>query len=112
MPLINVKVSTPKVPNEDLLLKALSSELAILTGKPEKYVMCLLQTNVPMRFGGTDEASCYVEIKSIGALRPPEMTKSICELIGTKVGIPADRVYVSFEDIDASNWGFNGHTFG
>ena len=111
MPLINVKLSSPELPNADLLLKALSSKLADLTGKPEKYVMCLLETNIPMRFSGSDEPSCYVQIKSIGALKPPEMTKEICELIRAKVGIPTDRIYVSFEDIDASNWGYNNHTF-
>ena len=112
MPLINVKISSPQLTNADLLLKDLSSELADLTGKPEKYVTSLLETNVPMRFGNSNEPCCYVQIKSIGALKPPEMTKAICELIRTKAGIPIDRIYVSFEDVEASNWGFNSHTFG
>ena len=112
MPLIHVKLSSPQVPNTDLLMKALSSEIADLTGKPEKYVMCLLQTHVPMLFGGNNEPSCYVQIKSIGALKPPEMTKAICELISTKADIPIERIYVNFEDIEASNWGFNSRTFG
>ena len=112
MPLINVKISCLQVEKTDLLLKELSSELASLTGKPEKYVMCLLQANVPMTFGGSNEPSCYVEIKSIGALKPPKMTESFCNLINLRTSIPTNRIYISFEDIAASQWGFNGQTFG
>ena len=112
MPLINVKLSAKKVPNTELLLKELSATLADLTGKPEKYVMCLLQTNVPMSFGGSNEPSCYVEIKSIGALRPPQMCKSYSALISSLTDIPSDRIYISFTDVPASQWGYNGQTFG
>ena len=112
MPLINVKTSYPQIANSDKLLKELSAELANLTGKPEKYVMCLLQTDVPMTFGGTENPSCYVEIKSIGALRPSQMTQSFSNLIQENTGIPTNRIYISFEDISPTNWGFNGQTFG
>ena len=112
MPLINVRISSSKVVNPNELLKELSSELANSTGKPENYVMCLLQTDVPMTFGGSDEPCCYVEIKSIGALRPSKMTESFCNLIQSKTEIPSNRIYIGFEDVEASNWGFNGQTFG
>ncbi len=112
MPLINVRISSSDVAKPNELLKDLSKELAILTGKPEKYVMCLLETNVPMRFNGTEEPCCYVEVKSIGALKPSEMTKSFCNLIESKTGIPSNRIYIGFEDVEASFWGFNGQTFG
>jgi len=29
-----------------------------------------------------------------------------------KLGIPIDRIYISFEDVPASMWGWNGRTFG
>ena len=112
MPLINVKVSSSTVSNSDQLLKELSAELANLTKKPEKYVMSLLQTNVPMTFGGSEAPCCYVEIKSIGSLHPSEMTQSFCNIIESRAKIPADRIYINFEDVDPSQWGFNGQTFG
>ena len=112
MPLINVKVSSPDITNADELLKDLSTELSNLTGKPEKYVMCVLQTDVPMSFGGSKGPSCFVEIKSIGALRPLEMSKSFCQLIESNTGIPINRIYIHFEDVSPSKWGFNGQTFG
>lgn len=112
MPLINVKVASSQIENKTELLKELSEELANQTGKPEKYVMCLLQTEVPMTFGGTDDPCCYVEIKSIGALHPSQMTKSFCKIIESRLGIPSNRIYISFADIVPSQWGYDGQTFG
>ena len=51
MPLINVRTSLPQLEQSDALLKALSAELARQTGKPERYVMALLENAVPMRSG-------------------------------------------------------------
>ena len=112
MPLINVHTSLPDLKDAELLLQELSAELAKLTGKPEAFVMTMLQTGVPMSFAGSDEPCAYIEIKSIGALRPSEMSASFCELIQARTGIPAKRVYIGFEDVQASCWGWNGNTFG
>ena len=110
MPLINVRTSLPEVADSSALLKELSAALAQQTGKPEAYVMTLLDTAVPMTFAGSSEPCAYVEIKSIGALKPPAMTSAFCELIESRTGIPASRIYVAFEDVNASNWGWNGNT--
>lgn len=112
MPLINVRTSLPAVQDGSGLLQELSSALAEQTGKPEAYVMTLLETGVSMTFAGSAEPCAYVEVKSIGALRPPAMTAAFCELIHTRTGIPANRIYVGFEDVQASCWGWNGSTFG
>ena len=81
MPLINVRTSLPSLKDGSALLQELSAELASQTGKPEAYVMTLLETGVPMTFAGSHEPCAYVEVKSIGALRPPAMTAAFCELI-------------------------------
>lgn len=112
MPLINVRTSLPTLADPEALLKELSAALAQQTGKPEGYVMTLLEVGVPMTFAGSSEPCAYVEIKSIGSLRPPAMTAAFCELIEARTGIPSQRVYVAFEDVKASNWGWNGSTFG
>ena len=112
VPLINVRTSLPAVQDGPALLQELSSALAEQTGKPEAYVMTLLETGVPMTFAGSAEPCAYVEIKSIGALRPPAMTAAFCQLIQTRTGIPANRIYIGFDDVQASCWGWNGSTFG
>ena len=112
MPLINLRTSLISVDDDDGLLLQLSSLLAELTGKPEAYVMTLLETGVPMTFAGTTDPCAYVEVKSIGALRPPAMAAAVCDLISARTGIPANRIYIGFEDVPASSWGWNGSTFG
>ena len=112
MPLINVRTSLQEVVDSAALLKELSAALAQQTGKPEAYVMTLLETAVPMTFAGSSEPCAYVEIKSIGALKPAAMTSAFCELIESRTGIPASRIYVAFDDVNASSWGWNGNTFG
>ena len=53
MPLINVRTSLPALKDGSALLQELSSELANQTGKPDAYVMTLLETGVPMTFAGS-----------------------------------------------------------
>ena len=112
MPLISIKTSLPEIENQDSLLKELSKKLSVLTSKPEKYVMTLLENNLPMTFSGNNQPCCFIEIKSIGSLDPARMSEVISNLISEKTQIPIDRIYINFEDIKANKWGFNGGTFG
>ena len=112
MPLINVRTNILNVQDADALLKKLSAALARSTGKPESYVMTLLDSGIPMSFAGSNEPCVYVEIKSIGALNPPAMSDQFCELIKSSLSISKDRIYIRFDDVNASNWGWNGRTFG
>ncbi len=112
MPLITIRTSSNENKGIDELLKAISLKMAQLTGKPERYVMTSIQTNVPMIFGGQKDNSCYVEVKSIGSLNPTKMSSELCNIINEILGIEKDRIYINFEDIQAKNWGYNGSTFG
>ena len=83
-----------------------------LTGKPENYVMTMIQSDVNMTFAGSDEPCCFIKLKSIGSINPPLMSKSLCDLIASKTNISTNRIYLEFIDVKASNWGFNSSTFG
>ena len=114
MPLISVKTSAASA-NGAALLTDLSSTLASLLGKPERYVMTLLEAEVPMTFAGESAPACYVEVKSIGALdgdRTRQVSSAVCGLIEQHLGIPTDRTYIGFEDVPGRLWGWNGGTFG
>ena len=93
-------------------LQEISKELSFQTGKPENYVMTTLQTKIPMTFAGSTDPSCYVQVKSIGAIDPSRMSAAFCKLISEKLNIPRNRIYISFEDVPASLWGWDGRTFG
>lgn len=117
MPLISVKTSAAAPAGTDpaALLQELSGTLAGLLGKSERYVMTLLEQNVPMTFAGGPEPACYVEVKSIGALdgdRPRQVSQTVCALLERHLGVPADRVYIGFDDVPGRLWGWNGSTFG
>ena len=113
MPFIQINTSSKSVvENDDLLQKDISKMIASLTGKPEDYVMTMIQRDTKMTFAGSDEPCCFIKVKSIGSLEPDSMSKSLCELISSKSNINTNRIYIEFFDVEASNWGFNSSTFG
>ena len=113
MPFIQVNTSFKSVvENDDLLQKDISTMIAELTGKPENYVMTMIQRDIKMTFAGSDEPCCFIKVKSIGSLSPSSMSKSLCELIASKTNINTNRIYIEFIDVKASNWGFNSTAFG
>ena len=111
MPFVQVNTSSKSIVEDNLLQKEISKMIADLTGKPENYVMTMLTSDSKMTFAGSDEPCCFVKVKSIGSLKPSLMSKSLCELISSKTNIIADRIYIEFIDVKASNWGFNSSTF-
>ena len=110
MPYINVSTSA-KVEDKKKLLKEISILVSSLTNKSTRFVMAKIEDNSEIYF--EDETPCcFLEIKSIGSLNPSEMAKPISNFIYEKMGIPLDKIYISFEDVPASMWAWNGKTFG
>ena len=110
MPFINISTST-KVQDKKKLLEEATLLIASLTNKSKKYVMAKLEDNVDMYMN--NETNCsYLEIKSIGSLYPSKIAKPICDFIHEKLGVPLDKIYINFEDVPGSMWGWNGKTFG
>ncbi len=110
MPYINVSTSA-KVDDKSKLLEEISIFISSLTNKSRKFVMVKIDDNCQMYFDG-EKPSCFLEIKSIGSLNPSEMSKPISDFVFNKIGIPIDRIFISFEDVPASLWAWNGKTFG
>ena len=110
MPFINISTSV-KVNDKGKLLEDISILISSLTNKSRSFVMAKIDDSCQMHFDNKTP-SCFLEIKSIGSLNPSEMTKPISDFIFEKMGIPIDRIYISFEDVPASLWAWNGRTFG
>ena len=110
MPYINVSTSA-KVNDKGKLLEEISSLISSLTNKSRRFVMAKIDDNCQMYFDDVTP-SCFLEIKSIGSLNPSEMAKPISEFVNVKMGIPIDRIYISFQDVPSSLWAWNGRTFG
>ena len=116
MPFIKVQ-SSLKSPDTQIvqdLLKTLSSKLAKHLGKSESYVMTSFVPEVAMSFAGTFDPVCYLEVKSVGTMKPNQtqaMSQDFCEEISNQLGIPKNRIYIEFADAKGSMWGWNGSTF-
>ena len=111
MPLLSISTSI-EINEKNSFLKNCSLLVSKLTRKPEQYVMVRLFDQVPTFFNLNESPSCFIEFKSIGSLNPCEMSEEISKFILDQIGIPINRVYICFEDINASNWSWNGKTFG
>ena len=110
MPYINVSTSA-KIEDKKKLLEEISILVSSLTNKSKRFVMAKLDDNSEIYFNDASPC-CFLEIKSIGSLNPSEMAKPISNFVYEKIGIPIDKIYISFEDVPASMWAWNGRTFG
>ena len=110
MPYINITTSA-KLKDKKKLLEDISLLISSLTNKSKRFVMTKLDYNYAMYL--EDESHCcFLEIKSIGSLSPSEMAKPISSFVHEKMGIPIDKIYISFVDVPPSMWAWNGKTFG
>ena len=96
------------------LLATLSKTVADTIGKPEQYVM-VTASQTTMLMSGSPGESAYVDIRSIGGLTGNvnrKLSQAICRVLNDSLGIPQNRIYLNFTELEASNWGWNGNTFG
>ena len=109
MPYINISTSA-KLEDKRKILDEISLLVSSLTNKSKRFVLAKLEDSQDMYF--EDESPCcFLEIKSIGSLNPSEMAKPISNFVYKKIGIPIDKIYISFVDVPASMWAWNGRTF-
>ena len=109
MPYVNISTSA-KLEDKKKILDEISLLISSLTNKSKRFVMAKLDDNYDMHF--EDESPCcFLEIKSIGSLNPSQMSGPISNFVYEKMGIPKDKIYISFEDVPASMWAWNGRTF-
>lgn len=93
---------------------AASTKTAEILGKPERYVMVGLETGRDLLFAGSDEPAAFVELASLGL--PEDQTGGlsgeICTFLQDRLGVPPDRIYIHFQNVERHMWGLNGTTFG
>ncbi|MCI0653269.1 MAG: phenylpyruvate tautomerase MIF-related protein [Methylococcaceae bacterium] len=114
MPYLKIKTNHPlDAAQAEQLLERASARIADALSKPERYVMVDYSVNPQLLFSGTPAPCAYVELKSIGlpASQTRDLSEKICALLGTELGIAADRIYIEFTDVPRKFWGWNGSTF-
>ncbi|CAL5228774.1 g11964 [Coccomyxa viridis] len=115
MPILKITTNVPTdtVNNSDTLA-ALSKAMVEGVGKPEQYVLVTVDSGKPMMFAGTEEPAAFGELFSIGAIggdKNKEISKIIFDVVSSKLGVPSDRMYLSFHDAARSDIGWKGSTF-
>ncbi|OQR74039.1 macrophage migration inhibitory factor-like [Tropilaelaps mercedesae] len=115
MPVLTIHTNVPaeKVPAD--FLDTCSKVVADTLGKPISYVMVHVAAEQLMSFGNDRIAPCAsCTLSSIGCISPAQnkkTSKAISEVLDSKLGVPANRMYINFVDLQPSNVGFNGSTF-
>lgn len=115
MPLLQLQTSVPVAEDKHAdLLAALSKIMSETIGKPESYVMITLKSG-PIMMAGASESAAFADVRSIGGLGGgvnKSLAQKISALLQQELGIAGNRVFLNFTDVSASNWGWNGSTFG
>jgi phenylpyruvate tautomerase PptA (4-oxalocrotonate tautomerase family) len=114
MPYLSIQTNRRLTDNQsqELLQKA-SRTVASMLGKPENYVMIAIHDANPMIFAGSTEPAAYLQLKSLGLpeTSTTEFSSALCNLIGTELGIAAERIYIEFSGPERHMWGWNNKTF-
>eukprot|EP00008_Paramoeba_atlantica_P005734 CAMPEP_0201476850 /NCGR_PEP_ID=MMETSP0151_2-20130828/1979_1 /ASSEMBLY_ACC=CAM_ASM_000257 /TAXON_ID=200890 /ORGANISM="Paramoeba atlantica, Strain 621/1 / CCAP 1560/9" /LENGTH=112 /DNA_ID=CAMNT_0047857359 /DNA_START=33 /DNA_END=371 /DNA_ORIENTATION=+ len=103
------------VADNGTVLKALSTLVADYLKKAEKYVMVSMNQSKCL-FGGSDDPCAFVDVRALGISKDstnyPEFSRQICTVINKELGIEMERIFLNFSEIERTNWGWNGCTFG
>lgn len=114
MPLL--RITTNKTFNDSeqqTITRQLSTAVASMLGKPESYVMIIMQVNPAMLFAGSDEPLAYLELKSLGLPddKTADFSSALCKLLGEQLDIQQNRTYIEFSSPPRHFWGWDGKTF-
>ena len=95
------------------VMKAASALISEELGKAEDYVMISLQPGTEMYFAGSDDPVAMLELKAIGipGRQTKRLSSELCRLIHDRLGIPPERIYVKFIDVQRGMWGWKGDVF-
>ncbi|MBK1716429.1 phenylpyruvate tautomerase MIF-related protein [Thiocystis violacea] len=108
--LTNVQAPTDR--RADLLATA-SRALAEMLGKPESYVMVILEDGRDILFAGDARPAAYLELKSLGLPedKTSDYSRALCDLMSGALGVPSERIYIEFAAPPGHLFGWNGGTF-
>lgn len=95
------------------ILSEASRTVAKMLGKPESYVMVMLEQVPDMLFGGDPAPLAYLELKSLGLPEDKggEYSAALCALVQAQLGVPQSRIYIELSSPPRHLFGFDGRTF-
>ncbi|MBR1743808.1 MAG: hypothetical protein IJ733_18475 [Lachnospiraceae bacterium] len=114
MPFIDSKVSVAMTQEKkDRVKERLGEIISLIPGKSENWLMVGFEDSYDLYFkGNKDGETAFIEVKVFGGASPDvfdKMTAAICRIFHEELGIPENRIYVKYEEVE--NWGWNGANF-
>lgn len=113
MPFINSKI-TMKVSGEkkEAIKSDLGQAISIL-GKPESFLMVGFDDEYCLYMGGEKlEKGAFISVSLFGnasSAAYEKMTAEICRIYEERLGIPQNKVYITYTGVN--DWGWNGKNF-
>ena len=117
MPLIQLDTNFtfPDPNRKQAMAESLSQIMAEATGKPEQYVMVCIREDAAMMMSGAPGPCALATVKAIGGLSKPvnqALAAKASQLLQKELGIPGNRIFITFEELAADHWAWDGRTFG
>ena len=113
MPFISVKTNCKlEAKNIETIKAKLGQAITAIPGKSEGWLMTDIEGERNLFFRGTDEPAAMVEVSIYGNASSNALgvlTSNITGILLDNLGIPTDRVYVSY--MSTPDWGWNGSNF-
>lgn len=114
MPYIEAKTNISLSQETESVLKSKIAALLAdsFPGKTENWLMLHFVPQCDMFFGGSDAPCMMIDIAIFGSQSDASydaMTAAMCSLIEKECDIPADRIYVKYEEV--THWGWNRANF-
>lgn len=112
MPFIDLKTNAKVSAQQSDALKTRLGEAITALGKSENWLMVSVEGEKSLYFKGDAAASAIAEISLYGRASDAQydrMTKETTAIISEILSVPADRIYVKYEEV--AHWGFGGYNF-
>ena len=113
MPFIDSKISVSVPQEKKEAIKSRFGQAISVLGKGESFLMVGFDDNYDLFFAGNKvDKGAYVAISLYGKASPDaysKMSGEVCKILEEELGIPGDRVYVTYREV--SDWGWNGRNF-
>lgn len=114
MPYIDLKTTVNmNAQQENAVKAAFGKAIECFPGKTESWLMVSIDSGKKMWFRGDNSAdSAMIDVSLLGSVdksASEKMTKELCSVMASQLGISPDRVYVKYSGY--SHWGWNNGNF-
>jgi phenylpyruvate tautomerase len=111
MPLLQINTNIA-IKDPASVVKEASKLVASMLGKPESYVMVVLNPELNLIFADSDEAAAHLKLKSLGLPESEtgQYSEQLCGFM-ENLGIKPARTYIEFSGPPRHMWGWDNSTF-